>query len=61
MDGYLYVKNSTTISLCLSLFDWERYKTTKGAIKMYTLLDYDGNQPAVTGKQICRFSPNKDV
>ncbi|MDR9409668.1 MAG: IS4 family transposase [Balneolaceae bacterium] len=38
--------DSTTISLCLSLFDWARYKTQKGAIKMHTLLDYDGNLPA---------------
>jgi len=40
--------DSTTISLCLSLFDWARYKTTKGAVKMHTLLDYDGNQPMLT-------------
>lgn len=38
--------DSTTISLCLSLFDWAKYKTQKGAIKMHTLLDYDGNLPA---------------
>jgi hypothetical protein len=38
--------DSTTISLCLSLFDWAKYKTSKGAIKMHTLLDYDGNLPA---------------
>jgi hypothetical protein len=35
----------TTISLCLSLFDWAKYKTAKGAVKMHTLLDYDGNLP----------------
>lgn len=38
--------DSTTISLCLSLFDWAKYRTQKGAIKMHTLLDYDGNLPA---------------
>ena len=38
--------DSTTISLCLSLFDWAKYKTHKGALKMHTLLDYDGNLPA---------------
>lgn len=37
--------DSSTISLCLSLFDWAKYKTTKGAVKMHTLLDYDGNLP----------------
>lgn len=38
--------DSTTISLCLSLFDWAKYKTAKGAVKMHTLLDFDGNLPA---------------
>ncbi len=37
--------DSTTISLCLSLFDWAKYKTLKGAIKLHTLLDYDGCLP----------------
>lgn len=35
--------DSTTISLYLSIFDWAKYKTTKGAVKMHTLLDFDGN------------------
>lgn len=38
--------DSTTISLCLSIFDWAKYKTNKGAVKMHTLLDFDGNLPA---------------
>ena len=42
----IFLLDSTTISLCLSLFDWAEYKTTKGAVKMHTLLDYDGNLPA---------------
>jgi hypothetical protein len=42
----IYLLDSSTISLCLSLFDWAKYKTTKGAIKLHTLLDYDGNLPA---------------
>ena len=37
--------DSTTISLCLDLFDWAHYKTAKGAVKMHTLLDYDGGLP----------------
>jgi len=41
----IFLLDSTTISLCLSLFDWAKYKTTKGAVKMHTLLDYDGNLP----------------
>jgi len=42
----IFLLDATTISLCLSLFDWARYKTHKGAIKMHTLLDYDGHLPA---------------
>jgi hypothetical protein len=42
----IFLLDSTTVSLCLSLFDWARYKRTKGAIKMHTLLDFDGNLPA---------------
>jgi hypothetical protein len=42
----IFILDSTTISLCLNLFDWAKYKTAKGAVKMHTLLDYDGNLPA---------------
>ncbi|WP_430615690.1 transposase [Flavobacterium sp. JP2137] len=28
------------------MFDWAKYKTNKGAVKMHTLLDFDGNLPA---------------
>lgn len=37
--------DSTTISLCLSLFDWAKYRKKKGAIKLHTLLDFDGCLP----------------
>lgn len=42
----IHLLDSTTISLCLSLYDWAKYKTTKGAIKLHTLLDYDGYLPS---------------
>ncbi len=42
----IFLLDATVISLCLSLFDWARYKSRKGAIKIYTLLDFDGNLPA---------------
>ena len=42
----IFLLDSTTIGLCLSIFDWAKYKTAKGAIKMHTLLDFDGNLPA---------------
>ncbi len=41
----IFILDSTTISLCLSLFDWAKYRQTKGAIKLHMLLDYDGCLP----------------
>jgi len=38
--------DSTSIDLCASLFDWARYKRTKGAAKVHLLLDHDGYLPA---------------
>lgn len=42
----IFLLDATTISLCLSLFDWARYKTKRVPVKMHTLLDYDGHIPA---------------
>jgi len=39
----IFLLDSTTISLCLNIFDWAKYKAAKGAVKMHTLLDFDGN------------------
>ena len=38
--------DSTTISLCLSLFPWARFRRTKGAVKLHLLLDHDGYMPS---------------
>lgn len=51
--------DSTVISLCLSLFDWARYKTKKGAVKMHTLLDYDGHLPAYVNITDGKTADNK--
>jgi len=37
--------DSSTISLCLSLFEWAEYRRTKGAVKLHLLLDHDGYLP----------------
>ena len=37
--------DSSMVTLTLSLYDWAHYTTTKGAIKMHTLLDYDSLLP----------------
>ncbi|HQO83960.1 MAG TPA: IS4 family transposase [Synergistales bacterium] len=38
--------DSSTISLCLSLFPWADYRRTKGAVKLHLLLDHDGYLPS---------------
>lgn len=55
----IFLLDSTTISLCLSLFDWAKYKTHKGAVKMHTLLDYDGNLPAYVHVSDGKTADNK--
>jgi hypothetical protein len=37
--------DSTTIDLCLEIFDWAKFRRTKGAIKLHLLLDHDGYLP----------------
>ena len=46
LDATVYALDSTTIDLCLSLFDWAPFRTTKAAVKMHTLLDLRGAIPA---------------
>jgi hypothetical protein len=41
----IYLLDSTLISLCLKIFDWAKYRQEKGAIKLHTMLDYDGCLP----------------
>src|SRR5438445_6428154 len=41
----LYALDSTTIDLCLSLFPWAKFRQSKAAVKMHTLLDLHGNIP----------------
>jgi len=42
----VYALDSTTIDLCLSLFPWAPFRSTKAAVKLHTLLDLRGNIPA---------------
>lgn len=45
IDNMVYALDSTTIDLCLSLFPWAKFRTTKSAVKMHTLLDLRGSIP----------------
>jgi hypothetical protein len=46
LDTSVYALDSTTIDLCLSLFEWAPFRSTKAAIKLHTLLDLRGAIPA---------------
>jgi len=42
----VYALDSSTIDLCLSVFPWAPFRSTKAAIKLHTLLDLRGNIPS---------------
>ena len=46
LTNTVYALDATTIDLCLSLFDWAPFRSTKAAIKLHTLLDLRGAIPA---------------
>lgn len=41
----LYSLDATTIDLCLSLYDWAKFRTTKGAVKLHVKLNHAGYLP----------------
>jgi hypothetical protein len=47
LSGAAYALDSTTIDLCLSLFPWAKFRKTKAAIKLHTLLALQGNFPTL--------------
>jgi len=46
LGNTVYALDSSTIDLCLSLFEWAPFRSTKAAIKLHTLLDLRGAIPA---------------
>ena len=46
LDNTVYALDSSTIDLCLSLFGWAPFRSTKSAVKLHTLLDLRGAIPA---------------
>ena len=46
MGATVYALDSTTIDLCLSLFAWAPFRSTKAAIKLHTLIDMRGSIPS---------------
>jgi Domain of unknown function (DUF4372)/Transposase DDE domain len=46
LDETVYALDASTIDLCLSVFPWARFRKSKGAVKLHTLLDLRGNIPS---------------
>jgi hypothetical protein len=46
LTNTVYALDSTTIDLCLSVFPWAHFRSTKAAVKMHTLLDLRGSIPS---------------
>lgn len=46
IEGHVYAFDSTTIDLCLSVFEWAKFRKHKGGIKMHTLYDLEAQVPA---------------
>jgi hypothetical protein len=46
LEETVYALDSTTVDLCLSLFPWARFRTTRAAVKLHTLLDLRGSIPS---------------
>ncbi len=45
LDATVYALDASTIDLCLSMFPWAKFRKTKGAVKLHTLLNLQGNIP----------------
>ncbi len=54
LKAAVYALDSTTIDLCLSLIPWARFRRTKAAIKLHTLLDLRGSIPAFIAISQCK-------
>ena len=46
LEGNVYAFDSTTIDLCLSVFEWAKFRTTKGGVKVHTMYDVETHVPA---------------
>ena len=46
LNETVYALDASTIDLCLSVFPWARFRKSKGAVKLHTLLDLRGNIPS---------------
>jgi transposase len=45
LDATVYALDASTIDLCLAMFPWAKFRKTKGAVKLHTLMNLQGNIP----------------
>ena len=60
----LFSLDATVIELCVTLFDWAKFRQTKGAVKLHLLLDHDGYLPvfaAVTEGDVHEINIARDL
>ena len=69
LHGKVYAFDSTTIDLCLSVYDWAHFRRAKGGIKVHTLFDLEAQVPTifhitkakvndVNGMDVIPYEPN---
>ena len=46
LTNTVYALDSTTIDMCMTMFPWAHFRSTKSAVKMHTLLDVRGSIPS---------------
>ncbi len=46
LNRKIFIMDVSIIPLCLSLFDWAKFRIKKGALKLHAVLDYDARLPA---------------
>lgn len=55
LTNTVYALDSTTIDLCLSVFPWANFRSTKAAVKLHTLLDLRGSIPSFIHISDCKM------
>lgn len=56
LGGKVYAFDSTTIDLCLSVYEWAHFRRAKGGIKVHTLFDLEAQVPTIFHILICPVS-----
>ena len=55
-ESNIYAIDVTTIDLCLQVFPWEKFRNTKGVIKLHTKINIQGNIPKFINISNCKLN-----